>query len=343
MRMSKQEAFSLAELAERFGCTVKGDASVRITHVATLAAADERAIAFVARPKYVALLEVTRAGAVILSPATAARYARTALITSNPHALFARVAALLHPMEREAPGIHESATVHETAQIDRSASIGAGCVIGANARVGANVTLGPQCIVLRGAVIGEDSRLVARVTLCERVSIGARCLLHPGAVIGADGFGFAPAEGGVWVKVPQLGSVRIGDDVEIGANTTIDRGALGDTVIEDGVKLDNLIQIAHNVHIGAHTAVAACVGIAGSAKIGKHCLIGGNAGVADHVEICNGVTILAMTAVGASIREPGTYSSTMGIQEAGRFRRNAARFRHLDEITKALRELEKRS
>jgi UDP-3-O-[3-hydroxymyristoyl] glucosamine N-acyltransferase len=165
--------------------------------------------------------------------------------------------------------------------------------------------------------------------------------VHPGAVLGADGFGFAPNEDGTWIKVPQLGSVRIGDDVEIGANTTIDRGALGDTIIEDGVKLDNLIQIAHNVHIGAHTAIAACVGIAGSASIGKHCMIGGHAGIADHVEICDGVTILAMTAVSSSIREPGTYSSTIGAQEASRFRRNAARFRHLDELTKELRQLEK--
>jgi UDP-3-O-[3-hydroxymyristoyl] glucosamine N-acyltransferase len=242
------------------------------------------------------------------------------------------------------PGIHESAVVHETAAVDSSASIDAGCVIGAHARIGRNAIIGPQCVVMSGAVVGGESRRVARGTLCEQVSVGARCLLHPGAVVGADGFGFAPGgDGGAWIKVPQLGSVRVGNDVEIGANTTIDRGALGDTVIEDGVKLDNLIQIAHNVRIGAHTAVAACVGIAGSAKIGKHCMIGGNAGIADQVEICDRVIILAMTAVGSSISKPGTYSSTMGVQEAGRFRRNAARFRHLDEITKELRELEKRS
>jgi UDP-3-O-[3-hydroxymyristoyl] glucosamine N-acyltransferase len=341
--MLKPTGTSLAELAERFGCTVQGDASVRVTHVATLETADDQAIAFVARPKYVPLLGTTRAAAVILAPALAARYVGPALVTRNPHALFARIAALLHPIEPATPGIHESATVHETARIDDSASVDAACVVGAHARIGRNVVLGPHCIVMRGAVIGEDSRLIARVTVCERVGIGARCILHPGAVVGADGFGLAPVEGGAWIKVPQLGSVRVGDDVEIGANTTIDRGALGDTVIEDGVKLDNLIQVAHNVRIGAHTAVAACVGIAGSAKIGKHCLIGGNAGVADHIEICDGVTILAMTAVGSSISEPGTYSSTIGIQEAGRFRRNAARFRHLDEIAKDLRRLEKQS
>jgi UDP-3-O-[3-hydroxymyristoyl] glucosamine N-acyltransferase len=170
--------------------------------------------------------------------------------------------------------------------------------------------------------------------------VGERCILHPGAVVGSDGFGNAP-DGGVWVKIPQLGTVRIGNDVAIGANTTIDRGALQDTVIEDGVKLDNLIQVAHNVHIGAHTAIAALVGIAGSTKIGKHCVIAGKVGIADQIEICDHVTILAMTTVGGSIREPGTYSGALGFEEVGRFRRHAARFRQLDEMAKDLRQLKK--
>jgi UDP-3-O-[3-hydroxymyristoyl] glucosamine N-acyltransferase len=189
---------------------------------------------------------------------------------------------------------------------------------------------------MREAIVSAETRLVARVTLCEGVCVGERCILHPGAVIGSDGFGMAP-DRGAWVKVPQLGSVEIGNDVEVGANTTIDRGTLGDTVIEDGVKLDNQIQIAHNVRIGSHTVIAACVGIAGSTTVGKHCLIGGKAGIADQLDICDCVTILAMTAVGGSIRMPGTYSGTIGFAEVSRFRRNAARFRHLDEMAKDLR------
>ena len=260
------------------------------------------------------------------------------LIARNPYATYARIAGLLHPTGEVEPGVRPSAMVDSGARVDPSASIGSGAIIEADVEIGANVVIGPDCIVMRGASIGAHTRLIARVTLCERVSVGERCILHPGAVVGSDGFGNAP-DAGSWVKIPQLGSVQVGNDVEIGANTTIDRGTLDDTVVEDGVKLDNLIQIAHNVRIGAHTAIAALVGIAGSTKIGKHCVIAGKVGIADQIEICDHVTILAMAAVAGSIRQPGVYSSAIAAEEVSRFRRNAARFRHLDEMARELRQV----
>jgi len=334
--MRQTAGYSLGELATRFGCLVQGDPTIRVTRVATLQDAGPDAVAFVTRSRYVRLLEETRAGAVIVSPENAARCAATALVTGNPRALYARIASLLHPPEAAPAGVHESAIVDPSAVIDPTASIAAGCVIGPHVHIGRGVVLGPHCIVMREATIGAETRLVARVTLCEMVQIGERCILHPGVVVGSDGFGNAP-EHGAWVKVPQLGSVQVGNDVEIGANTTIDRGTLDDTIIEEGVKLDNQIQIAHNVHIGAHTVIAACVGIAGSTTIGKHCMIGGKVGIADQLHIADGVTVLAMTGVGASIPEPGTYSGTIGFAEVSRFRRNAARFRYLDDMARDLR------
>jgi UDP-3-O-[3-hydroxymyristoyl] glucosamine N-acyltransferase len=308
--------------------------------VGTLQDGTAQALAFVANPKYLHLLAQTRAGAVVVSSENAAKCPVPALIARNPYSTYARMAGLLHPPQRGTPGIHPSAVVDPTAHVSSSASIGAGCVVEAGARIGANVTLGPHCIVMRGASIGADTRLVARVTLCARARVGERCILHPGGVIGSDGFGNAP-DAGAWVKIPQLGSVQIGNDVEIGANTTIDRGTLNDTVIENGVKLDNLIQIAHNVRIGAHTAIAACVGIAGSTTIGKHCVIAGKVGIADQITICDGVTILAMTTVGGSIQKPGVYSGAIGMQEVTHFRRNAARFRQLDDMARELSRLGK--
>jgi UDP-3-O-[3-hydroxymyristoyl] glucosamine N-acyltransferase len=336
--MHQVPGYSLGDLAARFECLMQGDPATRVTRVATLQEAGPDAVVFIMRAKYVPLLARSRAGAVIIAPEHAAKCTMPALITKNPYAVYARIASLLHPMEAAPAGAHPSAIIDPTAHIDPSASIGAGCVIGPDVHIGPGVVLGPQCVVMRGAKIGAGTRLVARVTLCDRVMVGERCELLPGAVIGSDGFGWAPDSGG-WVKIPQLGSVQIGSDVAIGANTTIDRGTLNDTVIEDGVKLDNLIQIAHNVRVGAHTAIAACTGIAGSTRVGKHCLIGGKVGIADHVEICDRVTLLAMTAVNRSILAPGTYSSTIGFEEVTRFRRNAARFRQLDEMAKELRRM----
>lgn len=339
-RRTSEPGVSLGELAQQFGCTVRGDSSVRLTHVSTLEDADSEAIAFIANPKYLPLLASTHAGAVILSAQNAQTSPVPALIARNPYATYARVASVLHPLPAAKPGVHPTAVIARGVMLEAGVSVGPGCVIEEGASLGADVVLGPQCVVMRNARIGANTRLVSRVTVCAEVSIGERCIAHPGAVIGSDGFGNAP-ENGAWVKIPQLGSVRIGNDVEIGANTTIDRGTLKDTVIEDGVRLDNLIQIAHNVRIGAHTAIAAMVGIAGSTTIGKHCVIAGKVGIADQLEICDGVTVLAMTAVNGSIHQPGVYSGELGMDEARKFRRNAARFRQLDEMAKDIRALKK--
>jgi len=331
--IDSQSAYSpgitLGELAVRFGCELRGDPAVRVTRVAALQDATADAVGFVANPKYLRYLSDTRAGAVILDAATAEHCRVAALVAKNPYATFARVAAMLHPRAPAAAGRHPSAVVHDSAIVDPSAAIGPHCVIGARVRIHARVEIGPGSIVLADAVLGVDTRLVARVTVGERVRIGERCVVHPGAVIGADGFGNA-MDAGAWVTVPQLGSVTIGNDVEIGSNTTVDRGAIGDTVLEDGVRLDNLIQIAHNVRVGAHTAMASQVGVAGSTVIGKYCMLGGKAGVANQIEICDNVIIGGNATVGGSIDKPGFYLGAIWVEEAAQFRRNAVRFAQLD-------------
>lgn len=327
---------SLGELAVRFGLELKGDPDVRVVRVATLEAAEPDAVAFLANPRYKRFLRTTRAGAVVLAPQFADETPVAALVTDNPYAAYARIAALLHPAPEVPPGRHPTAVIDAGADVDESASIGPYVCIEAGAKIGARAVVGPGCIVMQDAVIGADTRLVANVTVCRAVVIGQRCLVHPGAVIGADGFGLAP-DRGKWLKVPQVGSVRIGDDVEIGANTTIDRGAIEDTVIEDGVKLDNQIQIAHNVRIGAHTAIAGCTGVSGSTTIGKRCMIGGQVGIAGHLTICDDVVLTGRSFVSRSITRPGTYSSGLPVEEASRFRKNAARFYQLDEFVREVR------
>jgi UDP-3-O-[3-hydroxymyristoyl] glucosamine N-acyltransferase len=210
--------------------------------------------------------------------------------------------------------------------------------VGSHVRIGARVVVGPGCVVMRGVSIGADSRLVANVTVCEAVIVGERCVLHPGVVIGADGFGFAPDTDG-YVKVPQIGGVRIGDDVDVGANTTIDRGTIGDTVLGNGVKLDNQIQIGHNVRIGAHTVIAGCSGVSGSTTIGERCMIGGQVGIAGHLTICDGVFLTGRSFVSGSIHKPGYYSSGLTVDESSRFRKNAARFHQLDELAREVKKL----
>jgi UDP-3-O-[3-hydroxymyristoyl] glucosamine N-acyltransferase len=331
-------SITLGELAVRFGCTLKGSPEARVAKVASLEAADGDSLTFLANPRYRNFLAQTRAGAVVLQPKFAADCPVAALLHANPYAAYARMATLLHPAREVAAGIHPSASVDSRATIDPSASIGPQAVIEAGAVVGARVSIGPGCVVMRNASIGADTRLVAKVTLCQDVTLGERCVLHPGVVIGADGFGLAPDQG-EWVKVPQVGSVRIGNDVEIGANTTVDRGAIGDTVIEDGVKLDNLVQVAHNVKIGAHTALAGQSGVAGSASIGKRCMIGGQVGISGHLTICDDVVVTGRSFVSGSIRKPGYYSSGLPIDETARFRKNAARFHQLDELAREVRRL----
>ena len=329
----------LADLAVRFGCELRGDPDASVERVAPLQEATPGALAFLANPRYRRYLAGTRATAVVLEPAMAGECPVSALVARNPYATYARIAQLLHPAPAVTAGRHPGAVVESGATVDPTAWIGALAWVAEGAVIGPGVFVGPGCIVQRDARIAADSRLVARVTVCEGVRIGRRAILHPGAVVGADGFGQAP-DGGAYVKVPQVGSVVIGDDVEIGANTTIDRGAIGDTVIGDGVKIDNQVQIGHNVRIGEHTVIAGCAGISGSAVIGRRCMIGGMVGIVGHLEICDDVALTGRTMVSSSIRRPGVYSSALHADEARRFRRNAARFQQLDELARRVRRLE---
>jgi UDP-3-O-[3-hydroxymyristoyl] glucosamine N-acyltransferase len=331
---------SLGELAVRFGCELRGDPDTQVERVATLTNADARSIAFLANPRYREQLAATRAGAVVLNAASAAECPTAALLCDNPHATYARIATILHPLPPLEPGVHPSAVVAASARIDPSAQIGAYAIVGPNVVVGARAFIGPHCSLEEGVQLAADVRLVARVTLCRAVQIGARAVLQPGVVIGGDGFGFAP-ERGSWLKVPQLGAVRIGADVEIGANTTIDRGTIDDTVIEDGAKLDNLIQIGHNVRIGAHSALAACIGVAGSTTIGKRCMIGGHSGFAGHLTIADDVVITGYSAVTHSIARPGVYSGTLPVEEAHAWRRLVARFKRSGLLETRVRSLER--
>lgn len=338
--MSQPSSYTLAELAERFGLRLRGDGSRRIEGIATLANAGQGQLTFLSNGKYGAQLAATGAAAVILHEENLADCPVDALVADDPYVAYAKVAALFERLPAGAPGIHPSAVVDAGAKVSAGASIGPCCVIQRGAVVEDGAVLGPHCIVGEDCTVGAQSRLVARVTLVTRVVLGQRVLVHPGAVIGSDGFGLA-FERDHWVKIPQLGGVRIGDDCEIGANTTIDRGALDDTVLEEDVRLDNQIQIAHNVHIGAHSALAGCAAVAGSARIGRWCQIGGNAGVLGHLEVADRVTITAKSLVTHSIREPGEYSSGTPLQDNRSWRKNAARFKHLDDFARRLAALER--
>lgn len=321
---------SLGELAVRFGCELRGDPNTPVDSVATLANAHPRAVTFLANPKYRSQLAATKAAAVVLDPKNADACKVAALVCPNPYATYARIAALLHPPPQPSAGVHPTAVVAPDVRIDPTASVGPLCTVASGVTIGARAVIGPQCVIESGARISDDVRLVARVTLCRDVEIGARTICHPGAVIGGDGFGFAPDGQGAWLKVPQVGSVRVGADVDIGANTTIDRGAIEDTVIGEGVKLDNQIQVGHNVQIGAHTAVAACVGISGSTTIGERCMIGGAAGISGHLTIADDVMVTGFTMVTHSITKAGVYSSGIPSEEARVWRRMIGRFKRLN-------------
>jgi UDP-3-O-[3-hydroxymyristoyl] glucosamine N-acyltransferase len=332
-------AYRLQQLAELTGCRLQGDPDRVIRAIATLDEADPDQISFLANSAYRSLLSDTRAGAVIVGEADVAEAPCSCLVSSNPYLVYAQVAGLLAGPAEMAAGIHPGAWVDATAEVDASAYVAAGAVIEAGAVVAARAVIGPNCLVGRDSRIGEETRLEATVTVLHEVTIGARCRIHPGAVIGADGFGFA-RDGSAWVKIPQLGGVRIGDDVEIGANTTIDRGALKDTVIEDGVILDNLIQVAHNVEIGAQSAIAGCVGISGSTRIGRRCTLAGGVGLVGHIELADDVHITGMSMVTRSIKEPGTYSGGFRALPHEHWQKNVARFSRLDAMARRMRELE---
>jgi UDP-3-O-[3-hydroxymyristoyl] glucosamine N-acyltransferase len=340
----------LTELVERFGGQLEGDPELEVSAIAPLDRAGASDITFLANSRLRALAAQSRAAALILAPqdeeAVAASYGGARIITGNPYAYFARAAQYLLSSSASSfaaarpPGIHPSAVVHEGARVDPTAHIGPLVSVDAGAVIGAGAVIDAGCRIGREAVVGEGSHFFANVSFHERCVIGARGTIHSGAVIGGDGFGFAVDEG-VYIKIPQVGRVVMGADVDIGANTTVDRGALDDTVIEDGVKLDNQIQIGHNCHIGAHTAMAGCVGVAGSARIGKYCTFGGAAMVNGHIEIADHVHITAGTLVANSIKEPGRYTGFYPIATNAEWERSAALVRNLSSIRDKIRALEK--
>jgi UDP-3-O-[3-hydroxymyristoyl] glucosamine N-acyltransferase len=332
---------TLRELAERFDCALHGPGEARVDRVGTLTGAGPDALAFLANPHYRPQLAATRAGAVVLEEQYRAECPVPALVSANPYAAYARIAAWLHAAPAPTPGIHPSAVVAADARIDPTAEVAAQAVVGAGSVVEESAVVGPGCVLGARVRIGAGSRLAARVTVLDGVEIGRRCILHPGVVIGADGFGFAE-DRGTRVKVPQLGGVVIGADVEIGANTTIDRGAIDDTVIEDGVKIDNLVQIAHNVRVGAHSVVCGTAAIAGSTRIGRRCVLAGGVGIIGHLDICDDAVFLVRCLVTHSVSTPGVYSGSLPADEAARWRRNASRFKHLDDYAQRLRALERR-
>jgi len=333
-------SIKLGQLAEFLGATLRGAEDKEITGLATLQEAGPNQVSFLANPQYRKYLADTQASAVLLKPADADLYVGDALLVPDPYLAYARISHLFDLKPKASAGVHPTAIIADDAQVDVTASVGAYAVIESGACIAANVSIGAQCFIGARCQIGEGGWLAPRVTLYHDVRIGKRVVIQSGAVLGGEGFGFAN-EKGVWQKIAQIGGVLIGDDVEIGVNTAIDRGALADTRIGNGVKLDNQIQIAHNVQIGDHTAMAACVGISGSSKIGKHCMLAGGVGLVGHIEICDGVFITGMTMVTHSITEPGSYSSGTAMQPAGEWRKSAARLRKLDDMARRLQKVEK--
>jgi len=330
----------LRDLVERFGGELVGDPDTEIERLATLRTAGPGDLAFLANPKYRGELAATRATAVVLPVAERDASALPRIVAKDSYLYFARVLAFLNPRARSAPGVHPSAVVSPGARIGAGTSIGANCFVGRDAEIGDDVEIGPGSYLGDETVVGQGSWLAANVTINARCVVGARAIVHPGAVIGADGFGFA-RDGERWFKIPQVGRVLIGDDVEIGANTTIDRGALDDTVLEDDVKLDNQIQVGHNCRIGQHTAIAGCVGIAGSAHIGRNCKIAGAAGIGGHLSIADGTVIGAATAIVATIDRAGVYTGMFPALPHREWQKVAARLRRLDELADRVRALER--
>lgn len=343
--MKKTNVFScsLAELAARLGATLVGDGERRISGLATLSDAGPEDLSFLANKAYLKYLPDTRAAAVLIHPAHAGECPTARLELDNPYLAYAELSRLFDPLAaRTSLGIHATAAVADGVTLGHSVSVGPQAVIEAGAVLGDDVVVGPGSVVGADSVIGAGSRLHANVTVYHGVTIGARVILHSGCVIGADGFGFAH-DGAGWHKIAQLGGVVLGDDVEVGSCSSIDRGALGDTVIGNDVKIDSQVQIAHNVQIGDHSALAGCVGIAGSTRVGRHCMLGGGVGLSGHLTICDGVQVTGMSLVTNSIAQPGVYSSGTGAMSNALWRKNAVRFKQLDDIAKRLARLERDS
>ena len=334
-------AWTLAEIAKHVDGVVYGDETSQVESVATLEHATNNQISFLANLKYKKFLATTAACAVIVNAEAAAAVPNNAIVVADPYVAYAKAARLLNPIRAHNAGIASSAIISDAAVIDKSVSIGAQVVIESGVEIAEDVVIGHNCVIQSGVKIGAGSRLSANITLCEGVQVGARCIIHPGVVIGADGFGIANDKG-QWIKVPQVGSVKIGDDVEIGANTTIDRGAIEDTIIGQGVKLDNQIQIGHNTIIGDHTVIAGCVGIAGSATIGKNCVIGGGVGIGGHIYIVDDVQLTGMTMVTKSITSAGVYSSGIPAEPTAQWHKNIIRYRQMDKLVARVKALEEK-
>lgn len=337
------QSYTLQALAEMLGLPADAvsDPACRIAGLASLEQAGPVQLSFYSNVRYRTALIGTRAGAVVLRPEHAADCPVPTLRVQNPYAVYAHITQLFAADIDVGSGIHPSAQVADTAKLGRGVAIGPHVVIGANATIGDRVRIEANCVIGAACAIGDDSRLHPNVTLYHGVRLGARATVHSSAVIGGEGFGFAPDRGS-YVKIAHLGGVDIGDDVEIGACTTIDRGALEDTRIGNGVKIDNLVQIAHNVQVGDNTIICGCSGLAGSCVVGKNCIIAGGVGIADHVMVCDGVTFTGMTLVNQSVSTPGVYSSGTALSDSATWRKNIVRFRQLDEIWKRLLRLEKK-
>jgi len=331
---------SLKELADLSKSEIKGDGQLLLSGVATLQDAVEGQISFVSNPKYLKQLDTSKASAIILSPKLASSYEGNALINDDPYLTFARVVNAFHEQEKVKASIHPTAVVSKEARLGKNVNIAANVVIEAGVSIGDNSLIGAGTVIAENVTIGSEALLYANVTIYSDTVIGKRAIIHSGAVIGSDGFGFAPQPDKSWYKIRQIGNVVIGDDVEVGANTTIDRAALGSTLIGNGVKLDNQIQIAHNVQIGDLTIIAGAAGIAGSTVIGKRCQIGGAAGISGHLEIADDVIITGRSMVINSLKKAGVYSSGVVVDENRKWRRNAAGFRHLSDMVKKIKQLE---
>lgn len=332
-------AIKLGEIARAVNAELDGDPDCLITGAGTLKNAAAGELSFFSNRRYFPMLGKTRASAVVLSEADREHCPSYKLIAADPYLAYVKALHLLYPEEGLNPGVHPAAIVSETASIEAGSSVGANVVIGERVRIGGRVYIGPGCVLEDDVVVETGSHLVANVTLCRGVKIGERVRLHPGVVIGADGFGIAN-DGGRWLKIPQLGSVVVKDNVEIGANTTVDRGALEDTVIGEGVKIDNQVQIGHNVVVDEHTAIAGCVAVAGSVHIGKRCMIGGLSALSGHIDVADDVIITGMSGVSNSIKEAGVYSSGIPATDNRLWRRNITRFKHLDELARRVKALE---
>lgn len=331
---------SLGELAAKFGCELVGDPDVPVTSVATLTTAGAGQISFFANRAYRRQLRETQAAAVILNSKDTDDCPVSSLLTDDPYLVYARIANELHPQPPLTAGIHPSAVIAKSASVSAGAHISANVVIEGAVEIGDRVYIAPGVVVGPRCKIGNDSRILANATLVQDVTLGERCIIHSGAVIGADGFGNARTDKG-WVKVPQVGGVVIGDDVEVGACTSVDRGAIDDTILEDGVRLDNQIQIGHNAHIGAHTAIAASAAISGSTTIGKRCMVGGQAGLAGHLNICDDTVIAGATMISKNIVEPGYYMGSFPGEKGSSWKKRVARFRRLEDVVDRVSKLEK--